>query len=141
MDEAYFACAPLAEWISELAPGPRALACLDSLPRSLRGSFRDWDAFMPTLSGLSLLVVVGEAGPEDCVAMPGALRPGGWLVELRPLARSWARTLLTLGMSSSQVVAIGHGRAHQWIEAGLCGVQQWASLDPSDLLVTCGRKR
>jgi hypothetical protein len=140
VDDPHYACAPLSEWVSGLG-NDVAVHAVAPIPRSLRSLIDPLPALGPDDGGRDAIVVVGELDEQSAPGLVSMLRGGGWVVELVVLPHGLARTLLALRSDGTQAVKIGYRGLLRWSAVGLCGLQQWASTDPPDLLVTAGRRR
>jgi hypothetical protein len=90
---------------------------------------------------LELVVVVGALEATRMPEVLASLEPAGWVVELLPLGRGLAQTLLAVRGSSRREADLGYERTQAWVRQGVFELQQWRSTDPPELLVTCARKR
>lgn len=109
--------------------------------RALRLLTEPWPELSAEAPPGGLAVVVDEVDDEWFELAVRHVRPGGWLVELRPLAGGVLQALLGMRGSSDEVAQLGYASAARFAARGLFDVQQWACSDPAELLVTCGRVR
>lgn len=111
------------------------------LVRSLRPMLRDWPDGSTEGPPVGLVVSVDDTDEASLGVALGRLRPGGWLIELRVLAAGFLHTLLALRGATAGAGEVGYAATARFSELGVYDLQQWLSVDPPDLLVTCGRRR
>jgi hypothetical protein len=107
----------------------------------LRTLVDDWPELGADGPAAGLVVIVDEIDPAWFELAVQRVSPGGWLVELRPLAAGLLQTLLGMRGSSDEEGEVGYASAARFASRGLFDLQQWACSDPAELLVTCGRRR
>ena len=141
VDQPHFRCPPLRDWLVPLATNGALVTRQKPVPRSLRSLVDAWPELGAQGPSTNLVVIVDEIDPAWFEVAVQRVSPGGWLVELRPLAAGLFQTLLGLRSASDESGQVGYASAARFVSRGLFDVQQWACSDPAELLVTCGRRR
>ncbi len=137
-------CPGLRRWLPDSLVEPVACFVPPGVrpPSALRRLIRTWPDVTTHPHALGSLIVahpltrVGDPLPPRSVL--DRLRVGGIVVELawprgglRRL-RPW-RWRRDLGQAAAE-------RCHRWALEGFCHLEQWAAIDPTDILLTMGRR-
>lgn len=154
MPELQLPCPPLTSWLpDEVSTRRPGLLELVASPRRLRPLLAE----LSQLESVPMMKAPSEHEPQgtrfdavlivaDLKTAPGPsaelarwLEPGARVVELIEVRRSWPAAMLGLERPQLRRAERAARRIMDWSMAGVCELEQWASPDPADLVVTLGR--
>lgn len=148
MPELQLPCPPLSSWLVPLLdegrsglvelsrPPRRARPLLETMPELISVPWMD-----PPGEPFDAVLVFSELGTAPGVSreLSRWLAPGARVIELVEVRRSWPAAMLGLERPWLRRAERAARRVIDWSMGGLCQVEQWASPEPADLVVTMGR--
>lgn len=146
MREVQLPCAPLGEWLpARLGDRVRVSDRRRGTPWAIQRFAARWEPLpepLPPELRLDGLLILDDLAhpPAPGLDLDRLIGPGGWVAEIVPVRAGLLATVFGIdgARRSARRAAM---RSLGWGLHGLADVEQWASVDPPDCVVTLGRLR